>query len=120
MRLRLALATLCALLPGAAAAQTDAVALACGGAGGGHVGVGPVCAALERQLAARYGAVRQGAALTIRFEMLRDDAQMLSGRLHWQGRTGPVVEVTANDRPLDARAAGRLAEGLMRMSSLPD
>ena len=80
---------------------------------------GPGCAAVERHLAARKGAARAGAALAIRFEMLRDDPQMLAGRLHWQGQTGPVVEVTANDRPLDARAARRLAEGLLRMSRLP-
>lgn len=89
--------------------------ITCRGPGGGHLGTGPVCASLSAILAGRD--------ITVALELTRDEPQMLAGRLVWQagGRSiaGPVVEVTAAERPLDARAGARLARGLVQVSDLP-
>lgn len=87
----------------------------CRGPGAGHLGTGPACASLTALLAGRDVAVT--------LELTRDEPQALAGRLVWQagGRSvsGPVVEVTAAERPLDAKAAERLARGLVQVSDLP-
>jgi hypothetical protein len=52
-------------------------------------------------------------------DVVANDSQKLAARLTWGGGAGPVVEVTANDRALDERAAERLAQGLMAVTKLP-
>lgn len=102
-----------ALLAGPALAADPRIT--CRGLGGGHLGTGPVCASL--------GALLAGRDITVALELTRDEPQALAGRLVWQagGRSvaGPVVEVTAAERPLDARAGARLARGLVQVSDLP-
>lgn len=113
MRKPLALLILAGLSTGAPA-MADTV-LDCRGPAAGHLGATAVCAQLSRQLGGRD--------LRLTLELTRDEPMALAGRLGWQagGRavTGPVVEVTAQDRPLDARAAERLARGLLAVSDLP-
>lgn len=96
----------------AAMAQAD---VACKGPAGGHLGATPTCDRLTTLLSGRD--------LMVTLELLRDEPKLLAGRLIWQAggqrRTGPVVEVTARDQPLDARAADRLARGLLAVSDLP-
>ncbi|MFA7432950.1 MAG: hypothetical protein WCZ72_04465 [Gemmobacter sp.] len=107
-RLPLAL-VLMAGLAGGAQAQ---MALSCEG-GGGHLGAAVVCDPLRQLLAGRAGP-------PVRLVVTRDEAQVLAAHLVWQGRNGPTVEVTAADRPLDARAGARLARGLVAVSNLPE
>lgn len=111
MRHALAILLLLALAAPVAAQQ----GLSCRGAPGGHLGTAAVCDRLSALLGAR------GAGVTL--ELTRDEPQVLAGRLVWQagGRqvTGPLVDVTARDRALDARAADRLARGLLAVSDLP-
>lgn len=87
----------------------------CSGAQGGPTGAAAVCARLASLLAGRD--------IGVVVEITRDEPQTLAGRLTWTAggttRTGPVVEVTATDRPLDAKAADRLARGLLAASALP-
>lgn len=100
------------LMPAPLAAQPQ---VSCSGPAGGHFGAAAVCQRLSTQLAGRGGAIQ--------LELTRDEAQMLAGRLIWQsgGRavSGPLVDVTAQDRPLDARALDRLVQGLLAVSDLP-
>jgi len=97
---------------GAVAAQD---APRCTGAGGGHLGAAGVCSTAAPVLSGR--------AEALVLEILRDEAQVLAGRLVWrsggQDRRGPVVEVTATDRALDPRAGARLARGLLAVTDLP-
>lgn len=95
-----------AIVPSPLAAQT----LACA-AGGGHLAAGAICAAVDAALGAR--------AQGVRLEIQRNEPQILTARLTWVQGAGPVVEVSANDRPLDARAANRLAQGLVAVTDLP-
>lgn len=108
---RLALGLVLVLCSSAAAGA----GVTCNGPGGGHLGAGPTCDRLNALLAGRD--------VTATLELTRDEPHLLAGRLTWQAggqrRTGPVVEVTAQDRPLDARAAERLARGLLAVSDLP-
>ncbi|WP_028029387.1 hypothetical protein [Gemmobacter nectariphilus] len=110
IRIALVLAIMLAALP----VQADP-RITCRGPGGGHLGTGPACSSLTALLA--------GHNVTVTLELTRDEPQALAGRLVWQtgGRTvsGPVVEVTASERPLDARAGERLALGLVQVSDLP-
>ncbi len=114
MRIRVAIPLVLGLLLTAPGAGADPV-LDCAGPAGGHLGAAAVCSRLAAQLAGRD--------LTLRLELTRDEPQALAGRLHWQagGRqvSGPVVDVTAQDRPLDSRAAERLVRGLLAVSDLP-
>lgn len=94
----------------------------CAGAAG-HLGAARVCAPLRSLLGARYSG---GAGpVTVRLELTTDDPMRLAGRLVWQvapgapPQTGPVVEVTSRDVPLDARAGDRLVRGLVSVSALP-
>lgn len=101
----LSLILLSAVLPASAAG------LGCTGPAGGHLGAQTVCAALAPLL----GAKAEG----VRLELSRDEPNILSGRLIWGNGQGPSVEVTSSDRPLDGRAAARLARGLLQVSDLP-
>jgi len=89
--------------------------LACTGKGAGHLGAGPVCARLALLLA--------GQDLRVNVEITRDEPQILAARMTLSRgqstNSGPVVEVTATDRPLDARAADRLARGLLAATPMP-
>lgn len=85
--------------------------LACSGPATGHLGTETVCTALRPLLA--------GTTASVRLELTRDEPHRLAGRLSWQAGNGPVVEVTSSDRPLDRRAAQRLATGLIAASDLP-
>ncbi len=89
--------------------------VACKGISGGHLGPSAACG--------RLTALLGGKDLSVTLELTRDEPQALAGRLVWQAGgqpvAGPVVEVTAAERALDARDSARLAEGLMRVSDLP-
>lgn len=104
--------SLVVILSGAATAAAD---VACKGVSGGHMGAAPTCDRLMTLLSGRD--------LAVTLELTRDEPKLLAGRLVWQAggqsRSGPVVEVTARDTPLDARAADRLARGLLAVSDLP-
>jgi hypothetical protein len=104
-----------------AAAPAGAQGLECGGAAGGHLGADAACAALADLLAPKLAA----GGLRVRLEITHDAPDLLAGRLLWQktggaSGQGPVVEVSAGDRPLTPRAGRRLAEGLVAVSGLPD
>lgn len=114
MRIPTPLAVLLGLVLLAPAAGADPV-LDCNGPAGGHLGAATVCAQLAARLAGRD--------VILRLELTRDEPLALAGRLVWLagGRqvSGPLVDVTAQDRPLDARAADRLVRGLLAVSDLP-
>lgn len=102
-------------LVAAAAPRAARADVACTGPAGGHLGAAPACDRLAALLAGR------GVSVTL--ELTRDEPQLLAGRLVWQAggqrRAGPVVEVTARDRPLTAAAGDRLVRGLLAVSDLP-
>ena len=89
--------------------------LRCNGPSGGHTGAEKVCTALRPMLGGKSGEVT--------VELTRDEPTALAARLNWSiaGKSGrgPVVDVTTSDRPLDRRAAERLARGLIAVSDLP-
>ncbi|MDO9525718.1 MAG: hypothetical protein Q7J57_09310 [Gemmobacter sp.] len=109
-------------LPFALPAAASPVVLTCAGTASGHLGSDPVCGPLRALLDRRYAS---GTGPVVRLELVQDDTRRLAGRLVWQAAagsaatTGPVVEVSARDHPLDARAGVRLANGLVRVSGLP-
>lgn len=113
-RLMLSLVLLVGVLPADPARAADP-RITCRGPVAGHLGSDPVCASLAALLAGRD--------ITLALELTRDEPLVLAGRLVWQvgGRSvaGPLVEVTASERPLDARAGARLARGLVQVSDLP-
>lgn len=104
-----------ATVAGAAGGAWAQDGLRCAGVSGGHLGQATVCESAA--------AVLSGRASGLVLELVRDDATILAGRLVWRTdrseRRGPVVEVTAADRPLDARAGARLARGLLAVTDLP-
>ena len=102
----LRLAFLALILPAPLAAQS----VSCPG-GGGHIAPQALCAAVSSALGAR--------AAGVTLDVLRNEPQILTARLTWAQGAGPVVEVSTNDRPLDARAANRLAQGLVAVTDLP-
>jgi len=114
-------ALICAPAPYAQAGGPS-VSLICAGEADGHLGPGPVCTPLRALLDRRYAA---GGGPEVRLDLVRDDPMHLSGRLIWQATpgqaaiVGPLVEVSSHDRPLDAHAGTRLAQGLVRISDLP-
>ncbi len=62
--------------------------------------------------------------LRVTLELTRQDADVLAGRLIWitpdnQSTTGPDVEVSSFDAPLQANAVNDLAHGLLQVSDLP-
>lgn len=62
--------------------------------------------------------------LTVTLELTRQDADVLAGRLIWvtpdkQSTTGPDVEVSSFDAPLQTDAVNDLARGLLQVSDLP-
>lgn len=111
---RYAALILCSLLA-AASAKAQGMKLDCNGPAGGHTGAQQVCRALSPLLAQK--------AYDLQLDLTKDEPSILAGRLIWTiGGTrtrGPVVEVTSSDRPLDARAARRLAQGLVATTDLP-
>lgn len=92
-------------------AATLAQGLGCTGTSGGHLGREAICAGVS----ARLGSTGQ----PLQLEVLRDEPKALSARLTWPGQRGPRVDVTSAERPLDARAIRRLADGLLRSTDLP-
>lgn len=107
MRIALLPLFLLTFLPAATLAQ----GMGCTGTSGGHLGRDAICAGVS----ARLGTPSQ----PLQLEVLRDEPKALSARLSWQGQRGPRVDVTSAERPLDARAIRRLAEGLLRTTDLP-
>lgn len=99
----------------ASSATAQGLKLECNGPNGGHTGADRVCAALTPLLAQK--------SLDMQLELTKDEPSILAGRLVWttsgKRTRGPVVEVTSSDRPLDARAARRLARGLVATTDLP-
>lgn len=89
--------------------------LSCAGKSGGHLGPDPVCARLTALLA--------GQDIAARVEITRDEPLILAARMTLSrgphAMQGPVVQVTSTDRPLDARAADRLARGLLAATPMP-
>jgi hypothetical protein len=62
--------------------------------------------------------------LRIRLELTRQDANVLAGHLVWvtqdnQSFTGPDVEVSSSDAPLQFKALTDWARGLLKISDLP-
>lgn len=99
----------------APAAFAQGAKLQCNGPAGGHTGAQQVCRALSPLVATK--------SFDVQLELTKDEPSILAGRLIWTiggaRSRGPVVEVTASDRPLDARAARRLAQGLVATTDLP-
>ncbi|GGE21621.1 hypothetical protein GCM10011345_29290 [Gemmobacter megaterium] len=109
-RLALVLLSMLAAVPAVADPR-----ITCRGPEGGHLGAGPACSSLTGLLAGRN--------VVVTLQLTRDEPQALAGRLIWQTTggmvSGPIVEVTSADRPLDRRAGERLARGLVQVSDLP-
>jgi len=62
--------------------------------------------------------------LRITLELTRQDADVLAGHLIWvtqdnQSFTGPDVEVSSSDAPLQIKALNDWARGLLKVSDLP-
>ncbi len=91
------------------------------------------CAAMARALEAHTGAAparhdgpaqHQPGQITITLEMLREDKNILEGRLRWSeggapATTGPVLEVSVMDATVSPAAYDDLAKGLLKLSDLP-
>jgi hypothetical protein len=78
----------------------------------GHIAPQTICTAL-------LGALGGRTAPGLRLEILANDPQKLAARLVWATAAGPVIEVFATSTALDDRAAGRLAQGLVKSTDIP-
>lgn len=87
----------------------------CLGPKSGHFGADAICQSLMPLVEGRQG------ALTL--TLSEDAPHVIAGQLSWdtaQGpQSGPEIEVTTRDKPVDTRAALRLLRSLLAASPLP-